>query len=105
MPYIKNRECFDEAIDDLVKVIRNCNKPVGFTSENINVAGFDGTLNYIITRLCNDVLIHNNPRYSKINTILGVLEAVKLEFYRRLAGPYEDEAIEKNSDLDCYSDK
>ena len=62
----------------------------------------NGTINYIITRLCNDIIINEKPRYNKINNILGVLEAVKLEFYRRLGVSYEDGAIEKNGDIECY---
>lgn len=33
--------------------------------------------------------------------IVGVLEAVKCELYRRHIGPYEDRAIQRNGDV-CY---
>ena len=31
--------------------------------------------------------------------ILGMLESIKLEIYRRLVAPHEDEAIKKNGDI------
>lgn len=41
-------------------------------------------------------------RYADINTIIGVLECVKLELYRRIAGPYEDAAMKRNGDVEPY---
>ena len=41
-----------------------------------------GDLNYVIT--CNEMM--------------GALECCKLELYRRLVGPYEDEVLEANGD-------
>ena len=93
MPYInkKNRKRLDPLIYDIV--------------DEINTSGADiGALNYVITKMCNDFVIDGKPRYFKVNEVLGVLEAVKLEFYRRLGGPYEDGAIEKNGDIECYND-
>lgn len=62
----------------------------------------DGILNYTITRLLDCYDLSGDPRYKKINSAVGVLECVKQEFYRRLAGPYEDTAIEKNGDINIY---
>jgi len=62
-----------------------------------------GILNYTVTELLNQTIMGNEPRYHKINTVLGILEAVKLELYRRLGGPYEDTAIVKNGDIKAYS--
>lgn len=57
-----------------------------------------GELNYMIT-----VLIRNyweaNQRYQSINDVLGALEGAKLEFYRRVAAPYEDKKIQENGDV------
>jgi hypothetical protein len=58
----------------------------------------DGQLNYIITRL----LLNNiggNLNYAEVNKTMGVLECVKQEFYRRVAGPYEDKKIAENGDV------
>jgi hypothetical protein len=58
-----------------------------------------GELNFIITNICQNYLDDNGKNYAKINDIIGALEACKLEFYRRLAAPYEDTKIEENGDV------
>lgn len=60
-----------------------------------------GDLNYLLTSTCLRYL-GDKVSYSKINEIIGVLECVKLEFYRRLASPYEDKKIMENGDIDGY---
>jgi len=37
--------------------------------------------------------------YSNVNEIIGALECIKLELYRRVAAPYEDLKIEENGDV------
>jgi hypothetical protein len=37
--------------------------------------------------------------YRTINDVLGALEGAKLEFYRRVAAPYEDQKIQENGDV------
>jgi hypothetical protein len=37
--------------------------------------------------------------YSIINDIVGVLECAKMEFYRRVAVPYEDKKRTENGDV------
>lgn len=59
-----------------------------------------GELNYAFTMLAIKYFTENGGRYAQINDVLGALEGAKLEFYRRLAGPYEDGAIQRNGD--CY---
>ena len=55
-----------------------------------------GLLNYVITRL----LLGLAPqRYHHFNALMGVLEACKHEFYRRLVGIYEDRKAEQNGDV------
>ena len=63
----------------------------------------EGVLNYTITRLVTRTLGRTGWRYKFINRAVGVLECVKLEFYRRLAAPYEDKAIENNGDIPEYT--
>lgn len=58
-----------------------------------------GELNYVISTLVDDYLFHNEKNYAYINEVIGVLECAKLELYRRIAAPYEDEKIEKNGDV------
>jgi hypothetical protein len=58
-----------------------------------------GDLNYQITKLCNDYLNRYGPSYNAINEVIGVLECAKIEFYRRVAVPYEDLKISENGDI------
>ena len=38
-------------------------------------------------------------RYAHLNEAIGVLECAKLELYRRVAAPYEDEKIAESGDV------
>ena len=58
-----------------------------------------GELNYCITRLCDRYLSESKKKYTDYNEIIGVLECAKLEFYRRLVVPYEDQKKEENGDV------
>jgi hypothetical protein len=58
-----------------------------------------GELNYQITTLLLGYVDEHGLRYATINDCLGALEGAKLEFYRRLAGPYEDQKITENGDV------
>lgn len=58
-----------------------------------------GELNYLITSLCDDYLNEQGKNYKYINEIIGVLECAKLEFYRRIAAPYEIEKCALNGDV------
>lgn len=91
MPYIpKGRRALldrpiirlQQAIDDVIA-----------DNEADDVA--NGVMNYVITKL----LRPSELSYNRIVAVLGTLEAVKLEFYRRLAAPYEDHKIKKNGDV------
>ena len=89
MPYIAEevRNSLDSYIDNLAAELDT-----------------DGECNYAISRLlCRSFNMDNKPRYSKINTIVGILECVKLEFYRRVAS-YEQVKIEENGDVEEYQE-
>jgi hypothetical protein len=62
-----------------------------------------GELNYIISNLLNEHLeqkkIDNTFNYSACNSIVGVLECAKLEFYNKLVTPYENIKIAENGEL------
>lgn len=58
-----------------------------------------GELNYVITKVCNSWIEKHGLSYTSINDVIGVLECAKLELYRRLAAPYEDEKKEENGDV------
>lgn len=62
-----------------------------------------GELNYKISDLIVDYVTDEGLSYKTINDVIGALEGAKLEFYRRVAAPYEDGAIKRNGDIyhDC----
>ena len=53
-----------------------------------------GELNYLISTLVDDFMLEHGKSYSVMNEIVGALECAKLEMYRRICAPYEDEKIE-----------
>jgi hypothetical protein len=57
-----------------------------------------GELNYEITLLISKYWDYTG-NYQGINDIVGALEGAKLEFYRRVAAPYEDKKIAENGDV------
>lgn len=83
MPYIEQnkRPLIDAAVDTLVLAI-----------------GSPGELNYAITTLL--LKIVGAPSYQKYNDVIGVLECVKLELYRRVVSIFEDGKKDVNGD--CF---
>ncbi|MDB4314450.1 hypothetical protein N9955_00315 [bacterium] len=61
-----------------------------------------GELNYAIHMLITNYVKEHGLRYSTCNDIGGALINVHAEFYRRLAGDYEDIKKEENGDIDIY---
>jgi len=101
MPYIRcaRRWKFQTEIDELKEVLK----------QESNSTNIDGDLNFIITSLfevapevCGEREGH--WRYRIINRLVGVLECCKLEFYRRIGALKEDDAINRNGDLQVYED-
>lgn len=84
MPYIekKDRQHFDLHIDAI--------------SPDIDTPG---ELNYIITRLMHKYLDRKTVRYHNLNELIGAIECAKLELYRRIVGPYEDQKIQQYGDI------
>jgi aspartyl/asparaginyl beta-hydroxylase (cupin superfamily) len=58
-----------------------------------------GELNYMITILIDRYLMRDEMNYQAINDIIGALEGAKLEFYRRIAVPYEREKRKENGEV------
>ena len=58
-----------------------------------------GELNFVITSIVRDYLYDVGVSYAEINEVIGVLECVKLELYRRIAVPYENRKILENGDV------
>jgi hypothetical protein len=65
------------------------------SDENLN----PGLVNYTISTILGRLLYNQDLSYRNINQLIGVLECVKMELYRRIAIPYEDKMIERNGDV------
>jgi len=83
MPYIKQE---DRAfVDYEIKTLANEIKRVINDS-----GGREGMMNYVISQLINQVYDPKTMRYSDMNDVVGMLDCCKMEFYRKVAAPYED---------------
>jgi hypothetical protein len=58
-----------------------------------------GELNFALSQVIKDYLKTHATNYQTYNDVIGVLEALKLEIYRRLVAPYEDTKIIENGDV------
>lgn len=58
-----------------------------------------GDLNYIFSYEIKRYVELKGLSYKTINDVIGALEGAKLEFYRRVAAPYEDQKIKENGDV------
>jgi len=90
MPYIKkeNRQQYNSFIEDITNELSN------YEHNNFSV----GELNYVISSIIWN-LFEKNKSYTTGNNLIGVLECVKQEFYRRKVAPYEDKKKEENGDV------
>lgn len=84
MPYITghDREKFTAPLDELSKHITT-----------------PGELNYVLTKLADAAINVAGFDYAGLNSIIGVLESVKMEFYRRILVPYENMKGWENGDV------
>lgn len=58
-----------------------------------------GELNYAISQLIKGYLAERGLSYSSINDICGVLFCLSMEFYIRIARPYEEEKLIQNGEV------
>lgn len=87
MPYIT--KCQRAPLKELLR-------PLILRLEQAKPENIDGELNYCITVLLRSLY---RQHYFELNRALGVLEAAKLEYYRRSVAPYEDKKITENGDV------
>jgi len=90
MPYInpEDRDTYDDALKSLIDDLVH-------SGEN-----WRGELNYFISSVLSALIDEwDGPRYAQINDMIGVLECIKLELYRRVAAPYEDLKADENGDV------
>jgi len=90
MPYITKdkRQAIDNICNDLFESLLK--SPVINTS---------GDLNYIISSIIDKFIQKQGKNYNNLNNVIGVLECVKQEYYRRVVVPYEETKIEENGDI------
>ena len=89
MPYIDSddRQHYDGAILLIVTRLSQRNFAIG-------------DINYVVTKILKGVIKHMGRSYARFNALIGVLECIKQEFYRRDVVKYESEKIAKNGDID-----
>lgn len=89
MPYIKreNRTKYIPHIENLVDFL---------TEDETKLAG---ELNYIISKILRLINARMGLNYKRANELIGVLECVKLEYYRRIVSEYENKKILENGDI------
>ena len=87
MPYIKKDQ--RPEIDKLVK-------PLVEHLKSLPAEEQDGSLNYAVTKILKNLY---PMKYFHLNRALGVLTAIKDEFYRMVVGPYEDTKIKENGQV------
>jgi hypothetical protein len=90
MPYIekKDRDDLDPKIIEIVEWLRRHD----FSA---------GCINYVISQ----IMVHwfkYCPRYVTICKIMGTLQCVAAEFFRRHAAGYENQKAAENGDLESY---
>ena len=88
MPYIV-KERRDEINPLLIELIKELRK------EETTA----GDINYAISQIIWKTY-DASPGYARANSLMGVLQGVQSEFYRRKVAPYEDEKIEENGDIE-----
>lgn len=88
MPYIKPelRERLREPLKGLATVLAE-----------LSDMELDGAFNYCVSKLL--ILMYGSKSYRQLQRALGLMEAIKLEYYRRVAAPYEDVKIRENGDV------
>lgn len=94
MPYIKRalRDDIDAALHEVRTLV-----------QQLPDRDRDGALNYTITTLVATTMRPETGwRYHTIARAYAVFMAAGAEFYRRVAGPYEDRAIEQHGDIEPY---
>ena len=90
MPYIdiEKRDFLEHSLQNLcVRILAH---------DDADIAG---VLNYSISMILNEIIKERGLKYAHLNELIGVLECAKLELYRRVAAPYEDEKANHNGDV------
>ena len=88
------------------RIKAECDELAQQAREADSEGAFAGPLNYALTRLALSTvhLRFGKLSYWLIATLTGVFQNLGQEFYRRLAAPYEDQAMAKNGDVEVLEE-
>lgn len=88
MPYIIPawRKLIDPSIKDIVREL-----------ERFDGGTVDGVVNYAFTNILLNTYLPDS--YLDYERIIGLLECIKLEMYRKAVAPYEDQKAKENGDV------
>lgn len=75
----------------------------GAINWNAMVPANAGELNYVISLLVGEYVVRKGLKYQVIAEAQAAMSGALDEFNRRVAGPYEDTAIERNGDIAPYA--
>ena len=91
MPYIipEKREKLDPIVEDLICALTELQSGEG--KDNM-----EGNLNYVFSKVLAELYVEN---YGDINSAIGLLNCIALEFYTRVAVPYEAQKAFENGDV------
>lgn len=91
MPYVRQvlRDRVDTDINSLLAAL----------IEHDNTTFNDGLVNYSITKLLDLLIGVYGENYANFNRVMGILESVKQEYYRKRIAPYEDEKAKENGEV------
>lgn len=98
MPYIvqEKRDVLDPTIEELHRLLVDLETD----DENNNM---EGNLNYVVSRLLMMVYgDRESTRYAQINDAMGMIFCAALEYYRKVAAPYEDQKEFENGAVETF---
>ena len=58
-----------------------------------------GELNYLLSQIIDNYIVDCGISYTVFNDVVGVLECLKMELYRRAIASYEDKKLSMNGDV------
>lgn len=95
MPYIKKHEqgVFKSMMANVDVANMTASALFKFASKSA------GHFNFVVTKLIMYRLKRQGMSYANLRMILGDLEAIKTEFYRRVVADYENKKLEENGDV------
>lgn len=91
MPYIAQSK--RDLLEQPIEAVRDALRQLESDGPENN---FEGNMNYIISTLIDRCY---KVSYRDINDVVGMLDCVKQEYYRRVAIPYENQKIHDNGDV------